>query len=422
MPDWLQSEMGELSHLEFHLNTEEANLAKFEHFVVGIKAASGKKYRELLSVIPKTRYDYVLIAPWIKLGGADLAILHHLSYLSRHGKDVLLVLTEPELSTRLDRVPGEVDILEFGRHVNDLMFDEQRHLLDRLLIEFAPDVIHVVNSRLGWYSLKVSGTAISSVSDVYVSLYCDDIDSAGCPVGYGREFLVPSFPYIKRVITDNSVYVETLRKAFGLPKEKFAVVRLPTDEKLLELEVDHSDKSQDILWCGRLDAQKRPELLVQISRLLPNVNFHVYGQVVTGNNNDIARELIERPNIKLHEPFDRFIDVAREYRVILNTSAWDGLPNILVEAAAAGLLIITSDVGGISDLVTQTTGYVVVNHSEPGEYVKCIEACLEDPAKSLEKVVGAREQIKKHHTRLAFDRSMTELLEADPVGHLLETV
>jgi glycosyltransferase involved in cell wall biosynthesis len=56
--------------------------------------------------------------------------------------------------------------------------------------------------------------------------------------------------------------------------------------------------------------------------------------------------------VTLHGGYQRFADIVRDDHVaLIYTSQWDGLPNVLLEAAAAQLPIVAPDIGGISDFV-----------------------------------------------------------------------
>jgi glycosyltransferase involved in cell wall biosynthesis len=62
-----------------------------------------------------------------------------------------------------------------------------------------------------------------------------------------------------------------------------------------------------------------------------------------------------------------------DYDIFLYTSLYDGLPNILLEVAEKGMPIVTSNVGGVSDLIEDgVTGYLVENVNDVDLYVAAI--------------------------------------------------
>ncbi|WP_220446102.1 glycosyltransferase family 4 protein [Microbulbifer harenosus] len=409
IPAWLREEMLSLASLEYEINPNIIQSHGLEFAPLAIHPAGGRVYRKLMNLVAhREGYDYILIAPWVKMGGADLVTLCHLRYLSKRRVRVLLILTEVTHSAWLDKVPKEIDILQFGKEASWLSPIEQESVLMRLLIQLEPRCVHNINSRLAWSCIKNSGKTLAAISDVYVSLYCDDYDKDGCPVGYGREFLRESAPYIRKILTDNCSYPEQICAAYGLPLAAFEVVKVPTDESLLKLPISRSEGNRKVIWSGRFDPQKRPELLLEVAKLLPDVEFHVYGQAVVSGRNKLSH-FESQKNITVFSPYSSFQAVAEDYRVLLNTSAWDGLPNILVEAAASGMVIVTSNVGGITDLVDEVTGFLVDNHSDPTAYAEAITQCLSNIVVSSKKAECARLRVLQNHSWRAFECKLDEV-------------
>ncbi|WP_193754319.1 glycosyltransferase family 4 protein [Microbulbifer sp. Q7] len=409
IPDWLREEMLSLARLEYEINPNVIQNRGFEFAPLAIHPAGGRVYRKLMHlVVQREGYDYILVAPWIKMGGADLVTLCHLRYLAKRRVRALLILTEASHSTWLDKVPKEIDVLQFGQEASWLSALEQESVLMRLLIQLEPRCVHNINSRLAWNCIRSSGKTLAAVSNVYVSLYCDDYDKDGCPVGYGREFLRESAPYIRKIFTDNSNYPEQICATYGLPLTLFEVVRIPTDESLLKLPIRRAEGIRKVIWSGRFDPQKRPDLLLQVAKILPEVEFHVYGQAVVSGRNKLSH-FESQKNITVFPPYSNFHAVARNYRVLLNTSAWDGLPNILVEAAASGMIIVTSNVGGIADLVDERTGWLVHEHSDPKAYAEAIVSCFSDMVDWSKKGESARSRVLENHSWGAFECKLDEV-------------
>jgi glycosyltransferase involved in cell wall biosynthesis len=72
-------------------------------------------------------------------------------------------------------------------------------------------------------------------------------------------------------------------------------------------------------------------------------------------------------------------ELAEHYRwadVFLLPSRWEGVPLTLLEAMAFGTIVISTDVGGVSEIVRDgDTGFVVPAGATEGEIImKCVEA------------------------------------------------
>jgi glycosyltransferase involved in cell wall biosynthesis len=106
-----------------------------------------------------------------------------------------------------------------------------------------------------------------------------------------------------------------------------------------------------ILWVATLHAGKRPELLLELAKRLPHRRF-----VMIGGPSEASPELFERirseaaaiPNLD----FRGFLPLAQaetwfdRARVLVNTSRYEGMPNVFLQAWARGVpTVATVDVG-----------------------------------------------------------------------------
>lgn len=106
-----------------------------------------------------------------------------------------------------------------------------------------------------------------------------------------------------------------------------------------------------ILWVATLHAGKRPELLLELAKRLPQRRF-----VMIGGPSEANPELFERirseaaaiPNLE----FKGFLPLAQaetwfdRARVLVNTSRYEGMPNVFLQAWARGVpTVATVDVG-----------------------------------------------------------------------------
>jgi glycosyltransferase involved in cell wall biosynthesis len=103
-----------------------------------------------------------------------------------------------------------------------------------------------------------------------------------------------------------------------------------------------------VCFVGRLDRRKRPERFFRLAERFPDVRF-----VAVGASNDPAWDLHLRnrygslPNLDMRGFVDQFRTdelsrILRESWIIVNTSAREGLPNSLIEAAAHRCAILSA--------------------------------------------------------------------------------
>jgi len=321
-----------------------------------------RKLRDALS----PRYDMVLFVPWLKPGGADLGVLHYCRALIAMGRRVAVVATEASESPWASRLPPGVDFLEIGDAIAGL--DEQRGepraVITRALLECRPGAIHIIGSRSAWDAVSQNGAAIAQATRIYASLFCDDYDADGVPVGLAVQFLPSCARHLTAVLSDNAHYPARWHDRWGIDRAHFHRVPFPAPDPMPDVaamadaptpgpqgESEGSGERPRLLWAGRLDRQKRPDILIELARSLPEFDWHIYGaQVVPGHGVDMA-PLRKLRNVSIMGAYSRFGDLlAGRYLAFVYTSQWDGLPNVLLEAARY-LPIVAPAVGGIPELL-----------------------------------------------------------------------
>lgn len=369
-----------------------------------------EEYSKVLSSLNvEKQYSHIFIVPWLIKGGADLGIIHHVNALADNfGRKCLVITTESRESVWLTRLSGDVEVLELGRVVSSLTEDELRGILLRLVLDLSPSVLHVVNSRLGWQMLQKFGNSLKEYMSIFVSCYCDDFSLENEPVGYGREYLPYTSEFISAVFSDQKHYPRTLSKIYGYPSKLFRTLYFPTEIP----QIFSFMCGPKVLWAGRVDRQKRPDVLIQIAKCMPDLVFDIWGTIESSV--DFEDNLKACSNINIKGAYMDFSHIPlHEYGVFLYTSQWDGLPNVLLEVAARGLPIVSATVGGIPELVSENTGYPVIDGANPSSYVERIRevfserAAAEQRASSLYRLVSERhsrenwlKQLEKEHEYL----------------------
>lgn len=338
---------------------------------------AGHVYNQLASSLDGHAFDSVLIVPWLSIGGADKAALHHAKALaSCTSQRVLVITTENTSSPWAKKLPESTQLLEAGTLLSSLSdaHNEPVEVLTRLLLQISPRMIHVINSRLGWLSFHKHGHALKQQSKLFASAFADEINSQGLPDGYAINFLPTVSIHLNALLTDNRRSAENWISNLKVPRQLIRIVHFPAPHS--RVPVMPAATRDRILWAGRLGKEKRLDVLLSLAKSCPELHWDVHGPLEGKTRSDEIRELDSLRNVTLHGSYDDFSDIVRpEHLAMLHANRWDGMPNVAIEAASHQLPVVSLDIGGVADLVP-TELLVKPGSSELPELKRIIRSLL----------------------------------------------
>jgi glycosyltransferase involved in cell wall biosynthesis len=361
-------------------------------------------------------YPVVMCISQVRLSGvARLAAKMMQALVDLYGADnILLVMTDLSDASHLHWFPQDVKVLDLADVTAGLSSDNQsRILLDLLRGVNARTVINI-HSRLLWETTQVFGRQLSQEYRLITYLFTWDIEPDGTRVGYPVEWLRHTVPWHHLLLTDAHYLADEISQRFGLDK----VDAFPQVQTLLT-PVEHFVKNRQIpaasdpprfLWSGRFDRQKRLDILVRIAQNNPNVIFDVYGKAVL---DDRGLEAFDLPaNLHLKGTYSDFQDILdTPYHGFLYTSAWDGIPNMILEAAAAGFPIVAPNVGGIAEVITQDTGWLIDSCDDVDAFCAALEDILQNPDRANERGKRAKEHVTQYFNDAVYKAHLQDLLK-----------
>ena len=162
----------------------------------------------------------------------------------------------------------------------------------------------------------------------------------------------------------------------------------------------------------RLNEEKQPTLwarvAIELSRRRPDVDFVLVGD---GPLRDSVKRIVAIAGIESRVHFIRGTEdvagVLRELDVFLLTSRLEGLPNVLVEAQAVGVPVVTTPAGGaVETLNPGVTGFVAPDQSVRGIADTCL-VLLDDDRLRARMSAAATEFVRD---RFSLDRMIKDTL------------
>jgi glycosyltransferase involved in cell wall biosynthesis len=77
---------------------------------------------------------------------------------------------------------------------------------------------------------------------------------------------------------------------------------------------------------------------------------------------------------------------------------WDGIPTILLDAAAGDLPIVASHSGGIAEVVDNNTGWLIGEVNDAAAYAAALTFIHDHPGETEKRTVAMRELLKRQHS------------------------
>ncbi len=385
-----------------------------------------RAYFELCErIIEGGAFTDVVLLPSMSKGGAEKFIISVLDSLSEIDPGTRILVLGGEQVTKhewLERLPANSLFIDLHRLGVVGLSQADVELISFRIVGNLQGLkrIHVKNSIYADNFVRKYGHKIKTIP-TYNYYFCEEHTyhgGIGYTNGYGFDLISEHYSDFSGIISDHGGILETANAllgggAAGKMHALYAECAVPARRKELQIKPQNR-----LLWASRIDEQKRPELLRKIANKLqlsmPWLVIEAYGSAASGGVD--ATVFQGSANLKYiggFEGFDSF-DTNR-YDALIYTTAFDGLPNVILEAMAAELPVISTLVGGIGEILSAQTGYVVDGDADDdvvaNNYVQALAALYQDDALIAHKVSKANALIRERHSKGAFNRRVAEIFE-----------
>jgi len=173
-----------------------------------------------------------------------------------------------------------------------------------------------------------------------------------------------------------------------------------------------------IISIGRAHWIKGYDYALQCCKLLKESKVPFSYTIIGGAGDEELQFLIDNLGLKdcvvleKRKQQKEIFKLMREASVLLMPSLEEGIPNVVVEAMAIGLPVISTDCGGITDLIDNGKEGWIVPKRDPQGMAKMIIDFLNLPKAEMENVhLRARQKIEVQHTVEKMVEDMEELYE-----------
>jgi glycosyltransferase involved in cell wall biosynthesis len=390
-------------------------------------AGLSRAYFELCGILAGQEFTDILLVPYLTRGGGEKFILSVLSALKAERPDTrCLVLGGQRIAHHhwVDRLPNDslfVDLHSLG--ITGLSEADIETITLRIIQHQAGlKRLHLKHCEYVDAFMRNHADRLGDVS-TYFYHFCeatDTIHGLRFENGFGFDLITEAGHRFDGIISDHQAVLTDLQVRLGdhVTPKLHALYAACSDERRVFSDLEASNGR--LLWASRIDRQKRPELLAEIARGLqtsqPGLVVDVFGNVGGGSEPECLQNL---PNLVYHGTFDGLstLDVG-SYDALIYTAAFDGLPNVVLEAMSAGLPVIAPAVGGIGEAVSIETGFLVPDLIDDdalaSAYLAALAELYADPLETRRRSDNARRLIESRHS-ISEHQTRVDQIFTDPV-------
>ncbi|PLT35746.1 glycosyltransferase family 4 protein [Bacillus sp. V5-8f] len=305
------------------------------------------------------KQNVMLIVLNSSYGGAEKHVFDLVKHMDRQTIDLTVVLpTGSKLASLVEHYLDKKHIVNVERGIQAIW------KLKKLVEVLKPDIVHLHSPRATFIGM-VAKTISRQSSNVFVTAHGWIPDRLKLRKVY--EFLYVSAIKRSDRIIAVSGQVKDMLMAYKLDESKISVIHngieVPPQIEVTKRQI----AKKRFVFLGRMIEEKGISYLLeaieQVDQKYPekyHLDFYGDGPLAEMIKETLKHKQIQ--NVTLHgfvQP-EQVIPLLNQYDAFLMPSVQEGFPYTLIEAFAAGLMVIGTDVGGIKEaLIDNENGYLI---------------------------------------------------------------
>jgi len=191
----------------------------------------------------------------------------------------------------------------------------------------------------------------------------------------------------------------------GVPDERLHLVRNawrpdvePEDRAAARRELGLAADGIVLGWVGRVGHEKGPDVALEALAGLPGASLSFIGDGPLRPGLEArARDLGLADRVRWHGWIPRADRLLRAFDLVVLSSRTEGTPIIALEAMAAGVPLVATDVGGVGDLVEDGREALLVPPENPEALARAVQRGLSEPDASGRRAAAAQARLATEH-------------------------
>lgn len=284
----------------------------------------------------------------------------------------------------------------------------------KLIKKHNPDILLTYNIKPNIYG----GIAAKKLKTPYIA----NITGLGTAVENGGILQkITTFLYKKAFKNINTVFFQNqenldffISKKIALDKHKL-IPGSGVNLKKFKLKEYPNDEIIRFVFISRIMKEKGIEYYLDAAKVIKekysNVEFHIYGMIEDGYDGNLTN-MIDIGIVKYHGIVQNIDEELGKYHCIVHPTYYpEGMSNVLLEAAASGRPIITTNRSGCREIVDNGVNGYLVDVKDLSQLTKTIEKFIAlTNEKKKDMGIAGRKKIEKEFDRqIVVDAYMKEI-------------
>jgi glycosyltransferase involved in cell wall biosynthesis len=204
----------------------------------------------------------------------------------------------------------------------------------------------------------------------------------------------------------------------GLPARRIEIVPNPVYGEAAPVD---AGERRGLLYVGRLSAEKGVDCLIEAVAGLENATLSV-----VGDGPELERLSALADSLDADVSFEGWADAtgvrARmgEAELLCVPSVWyENCPGVVLEAVIAGLPVVASDIGGLTELLEEGQAGWLAPPGDPAAWCRTISKALGDKARTAQQATRAFARVRARHDPERYVQRIEGIyrsLQASPLG------
>ena len=356
----------------------------------------------------------MVFIPELKIGGAQKMVIEIIRCVRKMDPNIqfrILVLGRC-LGTFLEQTVNneKIDVVYLGKE--DGIHPQYILKIYRAIKAFDPDIIHAHLSKMHYLLLPM---VLCKVPVRYYTVH--SLADRDTPYKILRKIMGFSFRHCHvHPVAISEMCQRSIAWEYHLPVRNIIMIYNGIDIKYFARKTPYSDLDNlkiNFIAVGRLSKEKNYPMMLSAFKMVYQRNINVHLTILGAGElwqelNDICSVMGLENAVTFKGSVENVKDYLCKAHVFLMSSDYEGLPVSILEAMAAGLPIISTRAGGVTDVVEQEGNGLLVDIGDKASLVSAMIRLAEDG--KLRKAFSTRsEQLSKQYSIEACAEKYLEL-------------